>query len=178
MSKKYSAAFKSRMVQKMLRGMTASAVSRETGVPQPTLSLWLREQRRVRDVSKTSSDIDDVPESPPRRPEDWQPEEKFQVVLESAPLSDDELGAFLRRKGLHEATLREWRQAMLGGLQPAPAKVKPSKKERALQRELHRKEKALAETTALLVLRKKLDALLEDEEDGSTGQSSDDESSS
>lgn len=177
----YSDGFKKRMVTRLAAGTSATALSREVGVPQPTLSTWLRKAHRVRGVTSAEEppkSPEPAEEAPPRRPQDWTAEEKLHAVLEASALPEAELGAWLRRKGLHEAQLREWRAAAVQGLK-APAKAKPSsadKRIKVLEREVARKDKALAETAALLVLRKKLDALLVDEDDA-TGPKSDDTSS-
>ena len=177
MKRPYSESFRKRMLQKMLAGRSATALAAETGVPQPTLSRWQREAGTVGLVSRRRQRTQ--AERPARRPEDWTPEEKLQAVVEARGLTEHELGEFLRRKGLHEAQLREWsesaREALNGGRKPATRSVE-ARRIRELERELKRKDKALAEAAALLVLRKKLAALWEDE-DGSTGQKSDDESS-
>jgi transposase-like protein len=108
----------------------------------------------------------------PKRPKDWSPEQKMQAVLESSQLSDDDLGGFLRKKGLHESDLKQWRLEMLGGLQGSTSKknskVKSAeaKRIRQLEKEIFRKDKALAETAALLVLKKKAQAIWGDEDDG------------
>ena len=107
---------------------------------------------------------------PARRPQDWTAEEKYAVMIEAAALSDEELGAFLRKKGLHQANLKQWRQEMLAGLTETKARrsSKPSaetRRIRELERELARKEKALAEAAALLILKKKAQALWGDEDD-------------
>jgi hypothetical protein len=52
-----------------------------------------------------------------RRPQDWRPEEKFHVVLEATSLASEDLGGFLRTKGLHESHIEQWRAQMLQGLQ-------------------------------------------------------------
>ena len=106
-----------------------------------------------------------------RRAEDWPAEERLRVITEAARVSDDELGAFLRREGLHEATLQEWRAAALGGLEPErssrarKASSAEQKRLRELERQLRRKDKALAETAALLVLQKKVQAIWGDGDD-------------
>ena len=105
-----------------------------------------------------------------KRPQDWTPEEKLEAVIEAATLPEEELGAFLRRQGLHEAQLREWRQQLLQGLeQPAQGAKKKRTAEarrlRQLERELERKDKSLAEAAALLVLQKKVQAIWGDEDD-------------
>jgi hypothetical protein len=82
--------------------------------------------------------------------------------MEANRLVGAELGAFLRREGVHEATLEEWRAAALEALSPAVATGKPTgpaKRIVELERQLHRKDKALAEAAALLLLQKKVQAL-------------------
>lgn len=101
----------------------------------------------------------------PRRPRDWSAEERLRVVNESAGMSEEELGVFLRAEGLHRATLLQWREAALGGLSDSAIRRGESRELRALRRELRRKEKALAEAAALLVLQKKSHALLGADED-------------
>ncbi|MCF8062234.1 MAG: transposase [Deltaproteobacteria bacterium] len=51
-----------------------------------------------------------------KRLQHWSAEEKLQVVLEASSLLSEELGAFLRSKGLHESHLEQWRSQMLNGL--------------------------------------------------------------
>lgn len=114
------------------------------------------------------------PSFPPaaaRRPADWTAQERLQVVLEASKLSEADLGSFLRSKGLHEASLTEWRGAMLEALRN-PAKVSPeARRVRELERELDRKEKALAEAAALLVLKKKVQTIWGDEGDSTQPRS-------
>ena len=90
-------------------------------------------------------------------------------------MSDDELGALLRREGLHEEDLQRFRQEViqaategLRGKKPT-RKLHPAEKEvRKLKKELARKERALAKTAALLVLRGKVQAFLAGDEEGDT----------
>jgi transposase-like protein len=167
----YSEVFRKRMVEKMSgpNRMSATELSGEVGVPQPTLSRWLR---GAGTVPRTMSAPDDEKKAPPpaKRPQDWTAEEKWALVLEAAAVPQAELGTFLRRKGVHEAQLIQWREAALSGLQ------RPSKRERKaanieqlrvrkLERELVRKDKALAEAAALLVLKKKAQEIWGDEDD-------------
>jgi DNA-binding HxlR family transcriptional regulator len=147
--------------------MSASALSREIGISQGTLSRWLREAGTLGGMSKSKKN------PPPQSPRDWPLERKLRVVLEALSLSDKELGAFLRREGLHEAQLEEMRSAVelaLSGKKKKPSKQSTSEAKRIkkLEQELSRKEKALAEVTALLVLKKKLEAYYLGEEEGDT----------
>lgn len=168
---KYTDTFKSRMVQKLAMplGPSAGELSVEVGVPQPTLSRWLREAGRVSGedvvalISHTRSPMS------AKRPQDWTAEEKLALVIEAAAVSDEDLGGFLRRKGLHEAQLNEWRRQVLASLGKSPARSSKrtgeARRVKELETELHRKDKALAETAALLVLEKKVQAIWGDEDD-------------
>jgi transposase-like protein len=111
---------------------------------------------------------DDDKPTPPKRTQAWTPEEKLAIVLEASSLSEGELGEFLRRKGLHASMLDEWHQQAIAGLRGTPQMSKvhtESKVVRDLKRELERKDKALAETAALLVLKKKAQEIWGDEDD-------------
>jgi len=168
----YTDGFKARMVQRMAgpEEISACALSKEVGVHQPTLSRWLRQARTVSQMGESG---DDKKRNKTKSTRQWKAEDKLRVVQEAATLSDEELGAFLRREGLHMALLEEWRALVMAALS-APTKSKsrkPSpeaKKIRALEKELNRKEKALAEVAALLVLKKKAAEIWGDGDDDTT----------
>lgn len=162
------------MVQRMagLEGISATALSRDLGIAQPTLSRWLREARSLSPMTNAK----DLPKKPHRSPHQWSAEEKLQAVIEAASLSTAELGAFLRGEGLHAADLEAWRVATLKVLgdktKAGRRKASPEVKEiRVLEKELRRKDKALAEVTALLVLQKKLKVLWGEEDGGTSTRS-------
>jgi transposase-like protein len=161
------------MVQKLSgpRAMTATALSTEVGIPQGTLSRWLKEAATI--PPKMSPTDDESTKT--RDAQEWSPEEKVAFVMEAAAVPSAEFGAFLRRKGVHEAQLDEWRKQVMEG---AAASMRPqnrraereaaaadAKKIRQLEREILRKDKALAETAALLVLQKKVQAIWGDGDD-------------
>lgn len=160
----YSEAFKANMVKKLMvpGGPTASALAIRTGICQPTLSRWLRDAREDGMSHPTP------PVRVPRRPGEWKPEEKLRLLAQAEGLAGDALGEFLRREGVHEADVAEWRSAALVALGPrskTPAVSGDGRRVRELERELLRKEKALAETAALLVLKKKVQDYWGDEDD-------------
>jgi transposase-like protein len=164
----YSAKFKARIVAKMVgpHAVSANALSSEIGINQPTLSRWLREAHTVPAMRNKTTRLKDGVHA--RRPQDWSPEEKLRVVVEASGLADEELGAFLRKEGLHQAQLDEWLATARSSLAVRKGTKKASaesKRIRELERELRRKEKALAETAALLVLQKKVRAIWGDEDD-------------
>nr|WP_161607082.1 transposase [Myxococcus xanthus] len=162
------------MVKRMVGpgAVSAAALARQVGVSQPTLSQWLREANKLAAMTPP-------PEEKPVGPKKWTPEEKLRVLAEAHGLAGEALGALLRREGLHEGHLAEWRAAAAGALSQG-TKEAPSgaltagqhrrlavseKRVKELERELRRKEKALAEAAALLVLEKKLQAMGWDEKD-------------
>ena len=176
----YTDMFKNAMIQKMAGpgAISASALSKQVDVPQSTLSKWLRmagagssynfpnNAHEYTEMAKIKG---------PKRPNDWSAEDKLKVVMEAASLDDEQLGAFLREKGLHQTHLEQWRLQMLDGLQNGFSKKNVRKKKvdakriRALEKEINRKDKALAETAALLVLKKKVQEIWGDEDDPTAG---------
>lgn len=166
----YSDGFKARMVQRMAgpEGASAYALGLDVGVSQTTLSRWLRQ-------AHTLGCMNDKPKNgnkPPRPPHKWTAKERFQVVLEAAAIPEDQLGAFLRLKGIHSSQLEHWRQAVeeaslkaLSGTKKKPKSSPEAKRIRELEKDLRRKEKALAETAALLTLKKKVAEIWGDEDE-------------
>lgn len=140
------------------------ALADETGIPAGTLGHWRKQLRGAERHPFMREDVG-MSSNNDRRDTDWNPNDRFRAVFETENLEGEELGAYLREHGLHAATLERWRQDALAGLGTPRKQPKSSRRIRELERELRRKEKALAETAALLVLQKKLRHLLEDEDD-------------
>jgi transposase len=165
----YTESFKAKMVQRMTPpdAISAMRLSKEVGVSQSQLSRWLRDARTVVPMTKERRS-DRVVEGSTRTPE-----EKVRIVMAAAAIPPNELGAFLRREGVHEAELEQWRAAVIesaksafdSGAPKAAGRGADAKRIKDLERELRRKEKALAEAAALLVLQKKVRALWGDADD-------------
>jgi len=154
----YSEEFRKAMVSKMVGPdrRSATSLSKEVGIPQATLSNWLREYAPDNGKNKA------------RRPRDWSSEEKLRALTETAALKEAELGEYLRRHGLHSVHLEQWRREILEAMDGKGSrrqKAEDKRQVKELQRELRRKEKALAETTALLVLKKKAQLIWGDPEE-------------
>ena len=147
----YSDAFKTKMVEKMLppNNVSVSTLSRETGVSTSALYTWRKLVCSTAGMTKKRAD------------KRWTPAEKWRLLSTAESLNGDELGEFLRQEGLYESQLKQWRSEIidfLGGSKKEKAKRSNEvKKIKALERELSRKEKALAEAAALLVLKKKVE---------------------
>lgn len=167
----YTQGFKSNMVRKMARhnGISASALSREVGIPQQSLSRWLRDANVVDEPGNPPIAKEHGRTMSPKRPQDKSAEEKLKIVIEAESIPEEQLGAFLRSNGIHEAQLCEWRAMMLSGLQkPARPSSKTSEETRRineLEKELLRKDKALAEAAAILILKKKVQSIWGDEDE-------------
>ena len=158
----YPNEFKESMVKKMLGPppRSASSLSPEVGVSKSALAKW-------RNMAVTNGGM------PSRRKKrkgnkkinQRSAQDKLRIINQAVTMKDEELGEFLRKEGIYEVQLEEWREEMLQGLsgeerdKELRAQLKAErKKTKALERELRRKEKALAEAAALLVLQKKAKA--------------------
>jgi transposase len=150
-TKPFSLAFKDKMVARLTGkdAVSARQLALETGLRQQTLSRWLQE----------ASTLPVMPAKRLRR--EWSIEEKIQILAKASALTGAELAELLAREGVRHAEYEHWRGA-LGD--EGRAALATTKRIRALERELARKEKALAEAAALLVLKKKLQAIEEDED--------------
>lgn len=166
--KRYSQEEKERMVKRMLppENCSASQLSIETGISKSTLATW-----------KTRALKGEVSRKHGRPKNSLSSQEKFTIVMETYTLSEIELSKYCREKGVYVEDVKKWRLSCIGAndekqnnsynASELKAELTVEKnKSKALQKDLRLKEKALAETTALLVLKKKLNAIFgENEED-------------
>jgi transposase-like protein len=160
MGSKYEDSFKDAMVQKMTGANARSAndLAEEVNVHQSTLSRWLRDYGRFGSAGDRMSTK--------KRPQNWTAQEKMQAVIAYEGMDETEQGLYLRGQGLYSVDIQRWREEMLEALSKK-RKTKDPKDRRIheLEGDLRRKEKALAETAALLVLKKKAQAIWGDSED-------------
>jgi len=128
-------------------GLSIREFSAIEGISKSTLYAWSLKYNRNKDLPMTTSQ--------------YSSEQRFAFVLETATLSETELSQFCREKGLFPHQIQSWKKAFIdGNSQSAKVADKKDKKRiKELEKELRRKDKALAETAALLVLRKKYNAL-------------------
>jgi transposase len=103
-----------------------------------------------------------------RRPGDRSVQEKLRAVIEFEALGEEKQGEYLRREGLQSDHIAGWKKSMEAGLESGGGSLTAAnrsewaadkKKIKELERDLSRKDRALAETTALLVLKKKADLI-------------------
>ena len=161
---RYSSQFKEAILNKLSQsGLSVRKFAEQEGINLSTLYSWQKQfNTSGLNVSKVSSS------------DKWSSEEKFSAVLETATLSAVELSEYCRIKGLYPEQIKAWKQACIASntstKQVKRVKTTPEQKSdknriKELERELRRKEKALAEAAALLVLGKKFDAYWKEKED-------------
>jgi transposase-like protein len=159
--KSYSDELKASLIARMLppQNVGVPELVRETGIPKDTLYGW-RRSVRTRAARAPDTPLEGGLSS----------EERFNVVLETASLNELELGEYCRRKGLFAQQVQAWRetcrQAHVAPMSKADRQKSrdQAKAIKALEAELRRKDKALAEAAALLVLQKKVRTLWEENE--------------
>ena len=167
--RRYSEAVKADVRRRMSppHRQSVARISEELGIHVITLYKWRKAWRLQGEVVPASE----------KEPEGWSAADKFTVVMETAGLNATELNAYGRQKGLYPEQVDRWRQAAQDANEKPVLTMKEQKeleKLRAqdqreikqLKQELRRKEKALAEAAALLVLRKKWEAFCSEDAEG------------
>jgi len=147
----YSEEFKTQAIQKLLgpSSLSLSKTAKNLGVAQSTLFGW-KEKYSKESVMKKS-----------KAATSWTKEEKFNALLKTASMSESELGEYLRANGLHSSDLSRFKEECLEGFKSVgrppldPELVKLRKENIELSRNLKRKDKALAEMSARVILLKK-----------------------
>jgi transposase len=160
----YSQEFQSNIVKKILSSpdKTITSIAKEEDISTSAIYRWLNQHKN------TTLKVD---EAEPCRPIDWEPSSKLKALQESFNLDGEELNSYCRRNGIYSHHLDEWRNDFmtskkdsLSDKQKAELKLL-RKQNKQLTQELNRKEKALAETAALLVLKKKANLIWGDNEE-------------
>jgi transposase len=151
--KTYSDEFKNSILVKLLppNNVSVPQLVKETGIPRDTLYGWRRQ----------AGGEASLPASPAAPVGTLSSAEKFGVVVETAILNELELGEYCRRKGLFAEQIAAWRATCRRANEALPSPAERTERRMAreqitsLTRELQRKDRALAEAAALLLLQKK-----------------------
>ena len=161
----YSLDRRSAVLKRMLppNNMPIAQLAKQEGIATSTLFSWRAE---ARNTGQLLPDADASPEG-------WSSRDKFAAVLETAALNEADLAEYCRKRGLYPAQIAMWRVACeqandwdrTSAARLVRATKEDKKRVKDLERELARKDRALAETAALLVLRKKASAIWGDGED-------------
>jgi len=150
---RYGKEFKDRAVARLLPPESAAitAVSQEIGVSVATLERWRADALSM-----------------PARERAWTAAARLQAVIATAAMDEAQRSAWCREQGVYPTELQQWKENATAALREIPEeRASPQerrdarKRVKELERDLRRKEKALAETTALLVLSKQLQAIFQ-----------------
>jgi transposase-like protein len=147
-------ALKQQLVARLtgVNALSAAQLARETGITQQNLSRWLSDARS----SPFGATGDGILSS-------WTVEQKARIIAQAAGLAGDQLTTYLQEEGVKLGYFRHWRIALE---EAGEESVGMTKRIRKLERELARKERALAEAAALLLLRETIKSQNHREDDG------------
>jgi len=160
----YPAAIKASILSKVLAPNAPSVVelAKEFNIPYQTLYAWKCAMLNKKNVNPIGGS---------QRPQDKSAQDKLQAVIDTTGKTESEIGAYCRQHGIYNYHLEEWRKQALESLGSLNTKKHKSEhlliinEVKQLKRDLHRKDKALAEVSALLILKKKADLIWGDNED-------------
>ena len=150
---RYGKVFKDRAVARLLPPESAlvQTISQELGVSVATLERWRADAL-----------------STPARERVWTAAARLQAVITTAAMDESQRSAWCRENGVYPTELEQWKQNAIAALsetpeeRASPQETRDSRKRiKELERDVRRKDKALAETTALLVLSKQLQAIFQ-----------------
>ena len=148
MYQRHSKEFKESIVQKIMMpgGPTIMQIAEKNGLNHSSIRNWIKIYANQSSMKKSK---------------EWSPERKLIAVAQSLTMTENEIGEFLRSNGLHTNELEEWKQLFYSSLKSVgrpkldPELVELRAKEKELSRDLKRKDKALAEMSARVILLKK-----------------------
>ena len=165
MSVRFSLSFKQQAVKKALmreETMSVKEIANELSIGYSTLQKWIS-QTNNHELESVTEVTTKNPMKHDKRPQDWNSQEKLALIIKCGALDDQGASQLCREQGVYLHHIKAWTKEMIKSdtnkpkTQPEISQMK--RKIKALQKELNRKEKALAETAALLVLQKKVNHL-------------------
>lgn len=174
MRARFTQSFKIQAVEKALSrsGVTTlNDIANSLGIGCSTLNKWIVKARNQEFDIVPSDEINRMTQD--KRPQDWTLEERLNMVVACGSLNDEKLSEYCREQGLYPHHVNQWKLDFSSGNTAKEKVVSPSEikilkhENKALKKELNRKDKALAETAALLVLQKKVNAIWGNDEDNS-----------
>ncbi len=159
----YPIQLKEAVLKKVLQGNKPQhEIAFEYGVGRSTIGKWLREYKQNGSMKLKSKE---------KSPKDWIAEERMSALLQTGSMSAEDRTAWCRKKGIFIHNLDQWKKDAISAMVPKSTKAQTEKERKykkeiaALKKDLSRKEKALAETAALLVLKKKAQEIWGEPED-------------
>ncbi len=159
----YPIQLKKAVIEKVLQGNKQHhEIAIEFGVGRSTIGKWLKEYKQNGRITLKSKE---------KIPKDWTAEERMSALLKTGSMSAEDRTAWCRKKGIFTHNLDQWKKDAISAMTPKSTKAQAEKERKykkeiaILKKDLFRKEKALAETAALLVLKKKVQEIWGEPED-------------
>ena len=162
---RYSQEKKEAIIKRMMppNNESVAQISKEEGISNVTLYKWSKEARAAGVATPGNGQTS----------ENWSSQDKFLIVMETFAMNESELAEYCRKKGLYREQIESWKSVCLQANEQSFDEGKKlngvlkeeKKRAKQLEKELQKKEKALAEAAALLLLRKKAQAIWGDDEE-------------
>jgi len=172
---KFNQSFKVQAVKKALNrrsDVSLKDISVSLGVGYSTLTKWIVKSKNQEFEMASPEDIKNI--ATEKRPLDWSQEERLDMVIACAGLGETAVSELCRQNGIYPHHVTQWKLDFVSNNAP---KTETNKKNEtkalkgeinSLQRQLNRKDKALAETAALIVLQKKANDIWGTDDEGSS----------
>ena len=163
---RFTQKFKVKSVEKALSrrpDQKLEEIAKDLGVGYSTLQKWIRLAKN----NKLEKSEDNMLKE--RSPQDWNRAQRFDAILHCHSLDENDISSYCRESGIYPHHINQWKTEFLSDIQSAStqsmqAHKKLKQENKRLQKQLNRKDKALSETAALLVLSKKCQAIWGEEE--------------
>jgi transposase-like protein len=178
MGKRFTQSFKLQAVQKAFSRdshISVREIAASMNVGHSTLDRWMISAKNNELAAPTEEELTNLNDMiNEKRPQDWSLEEKLEMIITCASLNEEKISELCREKGIFPHHVQQWKKSFTKGTVGSQSKSRLSSETKVLrhenkklQKDLNRKNKALAETAALLVLQKKVNTLWGSSEDDS-----------
>lgn len=151
---RYNQEFKKQAVEKALsrqRDVTLKDIAEQLQVGYSTLYKWIAQAKDKKLMSGEKG------------PQNWTKAQRLEAIMRCYGLNEEQISAYCRENGIYPHNLKTWKEEFASEEKEETLSKQEQKKLRKenkrLKSELNRKEKALSETAALLVLSKKCQAI-------------------
>jgi len=177
MSIRFTQAYKIQAVEKALNrteSTNLAEIAASLGVGYSTLQKWISLSRKQEFESVSEDELASLTNmTKEKRPQDWNLEDRLEMVIACSSLDENSISELCRERGVYPHHIDQWkldfvsRNTLSNKVKVRSAEKALKQENKALKKELNRKDKALAETAALLVLQKKVNAIWGNDADSS-----------
>ena len=157
----FSQEFKVQSVEKAFSrrtDQTLKKIADDLGVGYSTLQKWIRlaKQNKLENPETIMSKE--------KSPQNWNKPQRLEAIMHCHSLNEEQVSAYCRENGIYPHHIKAWKTEFLSDNNASETLSKQAQKRlkqenKRLQKELNRKDRALSETAALLVLSKKCQAI-------------------